>query len=116
MGHVDKTSRKHTSKTVRKENYKNKEALGPKKYARMQTTGHKSALKNKNWHHKIGGAKEKYAHDDIYAELHEDIDEQLYEVEEEQRNFKEANDPNFYVDKMSKGEKDSLKFAKQMLA
>ena len=107
--------KQHTGKTVRKENYKNAQALGKRTYEKIQKLGAKTALKNKNYHHKIGGAKEKYIQDDIKAALHDDIDEQLVEAEDEMREVEEANDPNYRSEKMSKKEKDSLKFARRML-
>ena len=60
--------------TIRRTNHKNIEALGKSGVEKMKTKGLGGLLK-KNFHHNIGGKKDKFMHHDLYAETHEDIDQ-----------------------------------------
>ena len=58
--------------TIRRTNHKNIEAIGKGGVEKIEAKGLKGLLK-KNFHHNIGGKKEKYMHKDLFIETHEDI-------------------------------------------
>ena len=65
---------KVTNGTVRRTNHKNIEAIGKSGIAKMEKKGVKGILK-KSFHHNLGGKRDKFMHDDLYAETHEGINE-----------------------------------------
>ena len=63
-----------TGATIRRTNYKNIEVIGKTGVEKLQSKGVGGLLK-KNFHHSIGGKKDKFMQHDLYAETHEDIDQ-----------------------------------------
>ena len=60
--------------TIRKTNHKNIEVIGKTGVEKMEKKGVKGLLK-KNFHHSIGGKRDKFMQHDLFMETHEDIDQ-----------------------------------------